>query len=280
MNDYERIARIIRYLDQNQADQPDLDDLAEQCGLSRFHFHRLFRRWAGVTPKDFLQCLTVEHARARLRQGNSVLDTALDAGLSSSGRLHDLCVTLEAATPGEIKSGSEGWIIEAGFTESPFGPCCVAHGPRGVCHLAFIESDSRESAAEPITRNWPRAQLRWNDARARKTGGEIFSTMHSSSARVALRAYVQATPFQIRVWRALLRIPSGALTSYGNLACAVGNPAAARAVGTAAGHNPIAFLIPCHRVIRETGIIGQYRWGHDRKRAMLGWEGARQGTIL
>jgi AraC family transcriptional regulator of adaptative response/methylated-DNA-[protein]-cysteine methyltransferase len=278
MNDYERVARIIRHLDENHVEQPDLTELAARSGLSRYHFHRLFSRWAGATPKDFLQCLTLAHARERLRGGESVLDAALDAGLSSPGRLHDLCVTLEAATPGEIKTGGEGWRIEAGFTESPFGICCIAAGPRGLCHLAFVEKPDRKTAAIALKEPWPRAELRWNDACARQLGAQIFQAAREDSAAVNLRAFVRATPFQLRVWRALLQVPAGALVSYGQLAAAVGRPGAARAVGTAVGGNPLAFLIPCHRVIRETGIVGDYRWGHERKRLMLGWEGAARAT--
>ena len=270
MNDYERVAEVIRYLDAHQLEQPGLEVLARVAGLSEGHFHRLFTRWAGVTPKDFLQCLTAERARERLRQGASVLDAALDAGLSSPGRLHDLCVTLEVATPGEIKAGGEGWTIDAGFAETPFGLCCLGNGPRGVCHLAFVENEERGE----IERAWPRAKVRWDDAVAREMAAQVFQT----GQRADLKALVRGTPFQLRVWRALLKVPPGAVVSYRHLAAAIGQPSAARAVGTAVGSNPLAFLIPCHRVIRETGVMGQYRWGWERKRAMLGWEGAVEMT--
>jgi AraC family transcriptional regulator of adaptative response/methylated-DNA-[protein]-cysteine methyltransferase len=276
MNDYERIARIIRHLDENHPDQPDLGELAARSGLSRFHFHRLFSRWAGVTPKDFLQCLTLAHARERLRDGESVLDAALAAGLSSPGRLHDLCVTLDAATPGEIKAGGAGWRLEAGFAKTPFGLCCVAKGPRGMCHLAFVETNDRDAALLPLKVAWPHAELRWNHGMAAGLAGQIFRVERAGSSAVQLRAFVRATPFQLRVWRALLQVPPGALVSYGRLAALAGRHGAARAVGTAAGTNPLAFLIPCHRVIRETGVLGQYRWGQERKRAMIGWEGANR----
>jgi len=267
MNDYERVARIIRHLDAHHLEQPGLAALAAEAGLSAAHFHRLFSRWAGVTPKDFLQCLTLEHARERLRRGQSVFDAALDAGLSSPGRLHDLCVTLEAATPGEMKAGGAGWVIDAGFVETPFGCCCIGNGPHGVCFLEFVGKDERSA----LTAAWPQAQVRWNDAVAE----EIASGMFQTGSQMQLKALVRGTPFQLRVWRALIRIPAGCVVSYGQLAEAVGNPGAARAVGTAVGANPLAYLIPCHRVIRETGVIGQYRWGHERKRVMLGWEGLK-----
>ena len=275
MNDYERVARIIRFLDARHAEQPDLDALAAHAGLSRFHFHRLFSRWAGVTPKDFLQCLTIRHARERLRRGESVLDATLNEGLSSPGRLHDLCVTLEAATPGEIKTGGAGWMIDCGFTDTPFGSCFIGVGPRGVCHLAFVEMRDRADVAAPLIEAWPNARLRWNQTSAQKFGAQIFQPHGTNTAAVNLRAFVRATPFQLRVWRALLRVPSGVLVSYGDLASSLGHPRAARAVGTAVAGNSLAFLIPCHRVIRDTGVVGDYRWGHERKRVMLGWEQAR-----
>jgi AraC family transcriptional regulator of adaptative response/methylated-DNA-[protein]-cysteine methyltransferase len=275
VNDYERVARIIRHLDERHAEQPDLAELAARSGLSRFHFHRLFSRWAGATPKDFLQCLTLTHARERLRRGHSVLDAAFDSGLSSPGRLHDLCVALEAATPGEIKSGGEGWTLQAGFTESPFGRCCIGLGPRGVCHLAFVDRADRNAAAAPMMKSWPRARLSWNDAAAHRLGLEIFRTAAGPSSVTPLRAFVRGSSFQLRVWRSLLCVPAGTVISYGKLATAVGQASAARAVGTAVGSNPLAFLIPCHRVIRETGVVGNNRWGHERKRVMLGWESVR-----
>ncbi|MCB1276527.1 methylated-DNA--[protein]-cysteine S-methyltransferase [Prosthecobacter sp.] len=271
MNDYERVAQIIRHLDAHQTDQPSLDELAVLAGLSRFHFHRLFSRWAGVTPKEFLQCLTLENARERLRNGESVLDAALNAGLSSPGRLHELCVTLEAATPGEIKSGGAGWRIEAGFAETPFGMCCIGTGPRGICHLAFLKESGEETAKHELMRSWPRAEWQWDNAKAEELTARVFQ----SDSGTPLKAIVRGTPFQLRVWRALVRIPAGALVSYGHLATVIGHQGAARAVGTAVGSNPLAYLIPCHRVIRETGVIGQYRWGQERKRVLLGWEALR-----
>ena len=269
MSDYERIARIIRWLDEHHLDQPDLAQLAVIAGLSPHHFHRLFSRWAGVTPKDFLQCLTLTHARGQLARGATVFDAALDSGLSAPSRLHDLCLTMEAATPGEIKAGGAGWTFDAGFADTPFGLCCAASGPRGLVHLAFVESADRTAAAAAICDQWPRAALHWNDDSARSLTSRIFRTARTDSP---LRAFVAGTPFQVRVWRALLKVPSGNVISYGQLARATGQPAASRAVGSAVGRNSLAYLIPCHRVIRDTGITGHYRWHPDRKRAMLAWE--------
>jgi len=274
MNDYERIARVIRYLDEHHTNQPGLAELADCVKLTPFHFHRLFSAWAGVTPKDFLQCLTLAHAKALLDQGETILDTALDAGLSGAGRLHDLCVNLESASPGEMKSGGAQWTLVAGFAKSPFGTCLIAESPRGICHLSFVESGEKDVAWEKLRGNWYNARLLRNDSAAARVVRQIFALGAGRNSHPPLRAFVTGTAFQVKVWRALLQIAPGQLTTYGRLAEAVGNPAAARAVGTAVAHNPLAYLIPCHRVIRETGVVGNYRWGRIRKRVMLAWETA------
>jgi AraC family transcriptional regulator of adaptative response/methylated-DNA-[protein]-cysteine methyltransferase len=277
MNDYERIATVIRYLDQYHTEQPDLNALAQNVGLSPFHFHRLFSNWAGVTPKDFLQCLTLEHVKALLREGDSVLGTALSAGLSGPGRLHDLCVTIEAASPGEMKSGGAGLNIDYGFADTPFGEALIGETTRGLCHLSFVNGQGRNSARDLLASDWPNAKLHRSDRRAQELSANIFVHPATSEPRKhsGLRAFVRGTPFQLRVWRALLRVPAGALTSYGRLAAVLNQPTAARAVGSAVGANPLAFIIPCHRVIRETGVLGNYHWDPIRKRAMVGWELAR-----
>ena len=272
MQAYERVARVIRYLESHHTAQPDLSALAAHAGVSPFHLHRLFRAWAGVTPKDFLQCLTAAHARARLHAGASVFDAALDAGLSGPGRLHDLCVTLEAASPGELKRGGAGMALRYGWAANPFGDSLVAWTERGVCHIAFSDGDDTAEAVEALRAEWPHARPRRDDAGARATAQRIFCPAVRGDA--PLRAYVEGTAFQLKVWRALLRIPPGAVTTYGALAAAIDAPHSARAVGTAVARNRLAFLIPCHRVIRETGIVGGYRWGTARKQAMLAWEGA------
>jgi AraC family transcriptional regulator of adaptative response/methylated-DNA-[protein]-cysteine methyltransferase len=271
MSDYERIAAIIRFLDCHHREQPTLEVLAARARLSRFHFHRLFSRWAGITPKDFLQCLTLTNAKALLHKGENILAAALDAGLSGPGRLHDLCVSLEAASPGELKSGGEGWTVSVGFAESPLGTCLIGSGPRGICHLAFVESASEPAAFAEIREKWPRARLTRDDVLASSLAERVFCRS-GNRGRGGLRAFIKGTPFQVRVWRALLQVPPGALITYGKLAAALGQPAAARAVGSAVARNSLAYLIPCHRVIRETGVIGEYRWGPIRKRAILAWE--------
>jgi AraC family transcriptional regulator of adaptative response/methylated-DNA-[protein]-cysteine methyltransferase len=272
MNDYERIAEVIRFLDERHTEQPDLATLAKRAGLSQSHFHRLFATWAGVTPKDFLQCLTLAHAKRLLRDGAAVLETALGTGLSGPGRLHDLCVNLEAASPGELKAGGAGWTVTYGFVESPFGKCLIAESPRGICKLAFVENE-KEAFADLET-EWPMAILKHDEAAMKRLAANIFARPDDSHARPALRAFVRGTPFQVRVWRALLQIQPGVLTSYGRLADGIGKPAASRAVGTAVGQNPLAYLIPCHRVIRETGVLGGYHWGLERKRVIIAWESA------
>lgn len=273
MNDFERIASVIRYLDEKHSEQPSLSELAAAVDLSESHFHRLFQRWAGVTPKDFLQSLTAEYAKRRLRDSASVLEAALDCGLSGPGRLHDLLVTLEAASPGEFKSGGHGLNIEWGFAESPFGLCSIGWNTRGICHLAFHETDDLMEEPAALRENWPNASLDQNDSAARRQAKMIFN--FNASVATPLKAFVRGTPFQLRVWRALIQIPEGCVTSYRAMADAIGSPDAARAIGTACGANSVAYLIPCHRVIRETGVVQGYRWGSTRKRALLAWESSR-----
>ncbi len=213
MNDYDRIARIIRYLDEHHVDQPDLETLARQAGLSPFHLQRLFSRWAGISPKHFLQCLTRGHARALLARGESVFEAALGSGLSGPGRLHDLCVSLEAASPGELKSGGETWTIHAGFAETPFGTALIGESPRGICHLSFTDNTDRECGESAIRENWPQAVIHWDDDNAASTAGHVFTAPASHDSRPVLKAFVRGSRFQVRVWRALKRA-----ISYGRLA--------------------------------------------------------------
>ena len=281
MNDYDRIETVIRRLDADHARQPSLEEMAQWVELSPHHFHRLFVRWAGVTPKTFLQCLTLSDAQQRLLAGESVLLAAIDSGLSGPSRLHDLCVNLEAASPGEIKSGGAGWTIEAGVANSPLGPCLVAESPRGVCHFSFVSSASRTDAEETIRRHWPLAQTRWNDQTAVAAVDAAFAAgRNDRTAAGPLKCFVRGTKFQVSVWRALLQVPHGYVVSYSAVAKAIGNARASRAVGSAVGSNPIGVLIPCHRVIRETSVIGNYRWGTVRKRALLAREAAIEGPLV
>jgi AraC family transcriptional regulator, regulatory protein of adaptative response / methylated-DNA-[protein]-cysteine methyltransferase len=276
VNEYERIARVIHYLDEHYTDQPDLAALAGHVRLSPFHFHRLFSTWAGITPKDFVECLTLNHAKELLRKGETILGAALGSGLSGPGRLHDLCIKLEAASPGEIKSGGAGCEIRFGFAGTPFGNWLAAENAKGICHVSFFEERASSAAADALHKSWPQAEFTRDDSVAERLAALVFeNSKPPHETRPALRAFIRGTDFQVRVWRALLQVPSGHVVSYGRLASLIGNPKASRAVGAAVGQNPLAYLIPCHRVIRETGVVKGYRWGDTRKRALLAWESAK-----
>ncbi len=277
MDDYSRMAKVIEYLDAHHTAQPSLAELADLLGLSESHFHRLFRRWAGVTPKDFLQCLTAGHARRQLEASSSVLDSALDAGLSGPGRLHDLMVTLEAATPGEVGRGGEGLNVNWGAVSSPFGWCSIGWTVRGVCHFSFHPDKPDAETPLDLFAAWPRANFATDTESAQQLVGRIFNP--EARAGEPLRVWVRGSAFQVTVWRALLKIPPGEVVSYGQLASDIECPGAARAVGTACGANLIGFLIPCHRVIRGTGVVTGYRWGDTRKRAILAHEFGRKVVI-
>lgn len=269
---YDRIARAIRYIDERRLEQPDLDAVARHVHLSPYHFQRLFTDWAGVTPKRFLGFLTVAHARRALAESASVLDAALDAGLSGPSRLHDLFVAHEAATPGEVKARGAGLDIAWGFHATPFGRCLLLASPRGICGLSFLdEGESRDEALARARADWPAARFVADPERT----GDLVARVFGGGADVPLRLHLSGTNFQIKVWEALLRVPPGRLISYGALARAAGCPGAARAVGNALAANPIAVLIPCHRVIRGTGAFEGYRWGPVRRKVLVGWEAAR-----
>ena len=271
--DAERVERAIRFLDTHYREQPSLDEVAGAVGLSPYHFQRVFKRWAGVTPKRFLQFLTVEHAKAALAEGRSTLEASWDAGLSGPGRLHDLFVAVEAVTPGEFKENGRGLVIRYGFADSPFGTALIALTDRGICGMAFTEEADAQGALDTLERRWRGASWQRDDEAAANMARTIFADREHG--RITLE--LNGTNFQLKVWEALLRIPPGTLVSYGDVARSIGHPDAVRAVGTAVGQNPIAYLIPCHRVIRSTGAFGNYRWGAARKRAMVGWEAARIG---
>ena len=279
VRDYRRVEAAIRYLEARQPEQPRLAEVAEHVGLSPWHFQRLFQRWAGVSPKRFLQFLTVEHAKRLLESSETVLETTWAAGLSSPGRLHDLFVTVEAVTPGEVKSGGEGLEIRWGVHPTPFGEALVAVSDRGVCQLSFGDSDETpEEALETLERRFPEARLVEVPENTAPVSERIFRRLRGERGAVdaeqGLALHLRGTNFQLRVWRALLSIPDGEASTYGRIARSLGKSGAARAVGSAVGANPVAVLIPCHRVLRESGGLGGYRWGTERKRAILGWEAA------
>ncbi len=272
--DAARVEQAIRYLDEHHRNQPSLDVVAHAVGLSPYHFQRLFKRWAGVSPKRFLQFLTIEHAKVVLAEGRSTLEAAWDAGLSGSGRLHDLFVAVEAATPGEFKEHGRGLTIRHGHADSPFGPVHIGLTERGVCGLTFAEGTNDRRGLSSLRHRWGGARFEHDRCAAREIAGRIFSDQRNGQIRLEL----SGTNFQIKVWEALLRIPSGTLVSYGDVARSIGHPHAHRAVGTAVGQNPIAYLIPCHRVIKSTGAFGHYGGGATRKKVLLGWEAARRDT--
>lgn len=272
-SDYELVAAAIGYLEKNFREQPELGDVARYIGLSEAHFQRLFRRWAGISPKRFLQFLTAEHARRLLRDSRSVLDVSYEVGLSGGGRLHDLMLNVVAATPGEVKSGGQGLTINYGFHDSPFGESLVAVTERGLCGLAFVQGGNHTELLRELQARWPQAQLEEDLARTRAVARQIFG---DSAGAVTL--FLKGTNFQIRVWEALLRVPAGHAVTYEDIAQSIGQPTAMRAVGAAIGQNPIAYLIPCHRVLRKSGVFGEYHWGASRKKALLAWESARTET--
>ena len=271
-SDYQRIAEAIEFINAHADQQPSLEVIAAQLNLSPFHFQRLFSRWVGVTPKKYLQILTVEHAKQLLAEAQPLLAVADQVGLSGSSRLHDHFVQLEAVTPGEFKTGGAGLTIDYGVYNSPFGNIFVAATARGICKLSFIDQNKIELHIDDLQRRWPKANLRNQDSDRLKIIESLFT--HQELKR-PLSLHVTGTNFQVSVWRALLQIPAGALTSYTQIADAVDRPKAARAVGTAIGSNPIAFFIPCHRVLQQSGNIGGYHWGTTRKHAMHAWESAR-----
>ena len=276
LEDYDRIEKAIGYIVGHVNSQPSLDDVAEHLNLSPWHFQRLFRRWAGISPKRFLQIQTLEHAKNMLKQSRSVMETTNALGLGSSSRLHDHFVTLEAVTPGEFKTGGRGLDMYWGIHITPFGRALIAVSDRGISHLSFIDEQTQDSCIQEIAENWPNARLTHASKNTASYVQKIFSRQDITGNTIPL--FVQGTNFQVNVWRALLRIPPGCLMTYGQLSEMIGKPGSARAVGTAVATNPVAFLIPCHRVIRASGVIGNYRWGSIRKRAILGWETTGTGN--
>ena len=273
--DYQRIARAIQFLEENFRRQPGLDEVAEAVSLSPFHFQRLFSEWAGISPKRFVQFLTADFLKQRLAAAGSLAEAAEDAGLSAPSRLHDLFVTLEAVTPQQYRTGGAGLCISYGVHPTPFGPALLAATGRGLCglHLLDAAQPNAEAALGEIRRNWPQAEFVPNAALTAPLAARAFG----EEAGQPLHLLVRGTNFQVKVWEALLRVPAGQVVSYQHVARAIGQPKALQAVGSAVGANPVAVLIPCHRVIRKEGVLGEYRWGAATKKALIGWEMARFG---
>jgi len=269
---YDRVEEAIEYINTHFKSQPGLDEVAEKIHLSPYHFQRLFTDWAGVSPKKFLQYISIEHAKNILKERKaSLFDVAFETGLSGTGRLHDLFINIEGMTPGEYKNGGENLSINYSFAESPFGDILVASTSKGICHMAFADND--KEALKTLQNSFPSAHYKQMVDLIQQNALYIFT--HDWKDLDKIRLHLKGTAFQIKVWEALLKIPMGQLSTYGNIADQLDSPGASQAVGSAVGSNPVAFLIPCHRVIQSTGVVGQYHWGSIRKTAMIGWEAAK-----
>jgi AraC family transcriptional regulator of adaptative response/methylated-DNA-[protein]-cysteine methyltransferase len=287
--DYARVAEAIRYLEDHFREQPSLDDIAASVHLSKYHFQRLFKRWAGVSPTQFMHFLTVDYAKERLVASESVYDTSLDAGLSSAGRLHDLFVTFEAMTPGDYKRLGQGVTIQYGVHDTPFGRCLLASTSKGICALRFVtgpetvNSDpvgpTESAALEELKAEWPRATFVEELESTGEIAAHIFAPEQDKGRR-PFHLLLKGTNFQVQVWQALLAIPPGAMVSYQAVAEHIGRPTATRAIAGAVAKNPVGYLIPCHRVINKSGRYHGYRWGPTRKKAILGWEASRRQQLV
>jgi AraC family transcriptional regulator, regulatory protein of adaptative response / methylated-DNA-[protein]-cysteine methyltransferase len=273
-DDYAVVRRAVAFISEHRRRQPEVEAIAHACGVTPDELHHLFRRWAGLTPKEFLAALTLDHARRLLRDRASVLDAAYEVGLSGPGRLHDLFVTHEAMSPGEWKAGGEGLTLAYGFHPSPFGTALVIASERGLAGLAFADPGEEAHALDDMRQRWPRAEFREDSARTAPLARRIFDPKQWHRDQ-PLRVVMIGTDFEVRVWEALLYIPLGCATTYSDIAGRIDAPRAARAVGAAVGKNPISFVVPCHRVVGKSGDLTGYHWGITRKRAMLGWEAGR-----
>lgn len=273
---YDKVAAVIRYLDDHFREQPSLDEMARQIHLSPFHFQRLFKEWVGVTPKKYVQYLSVSYAKSLLQSpAHTLFDTAMDTGLSGTGRLHDLFINLEGMTPGEYKNGGQNLTLHYSYAESPFGTILIASTTKGVCHLVFLDT-SKAAGLDSLRAAFPNATLQLQTDAFQEQALAVFQNDWSNLQQIKL--HLKGSDFQLKVWEALLHIPQGQLSTYGAIAQQIKHPNASRAVGTAIGNNPIAFLIPCHRVIQASGKMGGYRWSPVRKKAMIGWEAAKKET--
>lgn len=278
MRDYDSVRRAIEFISENWRNQPEIEAIADAASLTPDELHHLFRRWAGLTPKAFMQALTLDHAKGLLRDSASILDAALDSGLSGPGRLHDLFVTHEAMSPGEWKAGGAGMTLRYGFHPSPFGTAIVVASDRGLAGLAFADAGEERTALADQCQRWPNATYIEDHEGTREIAQRVFDPKLWRPEQ-PLRVVLIGTDFEVRVWETLLRIPMGRATSYSDIACSIKNPKASRAVGAAVGRNPVSFVVPCHRVIGKSGALTGYHWGVTRKQAMLGWEaGQVQGN--
>jgi len=276
ITDFERIEKAILFIKENFQQQPELDEVAKQVYLSPFHFQRLFKEWAGVSPKKFLQYISIEHAKQLLHKNASLADVSFETGLSGTSRLHDLFINIEGMTPGEYKNGGESLQINYSHAETPFGDIIIASTQKGICYITFTTGD--DNATEQLQAMFPNAVLSQKTDILQQHALQVFTGDWGNIHKIKL--HLKATPFQLKVWEALLRIPFGNISTYSSIARSIQTPNASRAVGTAIAGNPVAYLIPCHRVIRSTGVIGEYHWGNARKTAIIGWEAARSEAVV
>jgi len=270
-DDFQKIEKAIQFIETNFKSHPTLDQIAESIHLSKYHFDRLFKRWAGVSPIQFLQFLTLEHTKEILAESKSLLDTSMEAGLSGTGRLHDLFVTFEAMTPGDFKKQGKGLTITYGFNKSPFGECLLAITKRGICYFGFADKGDRPEVLNQLFKTWPGSIFKEDSQRVLPIVMSIFN-IDPNKIPKPFNLTIKGTNFQVNVWKALLKIPEGKAVCYQDIASYLGVPQGFRAVANAIAHNPVAYLIPCHRVIAKSGVIHKYRWGAERKKAMLGLE--------
>lgn len=273
--DYLLVEKAIKYIEMNYMRQPTLDEIARSVSVSKYHFQRVFTRWAGVSPSKFLQYITISHAKKLLQESMSILDVTNEVGLSSTSRLFDLFVNFEAITPGEYKKQGEGLEIIYGVHYTQFGECLIAVTERGICSLDFVDGENVEELLSNLKAEWYKSKLIYDNEKTRCIIERIFSSEKLSKEDEKIKVLLKGTNFQIKIWEALLNIEFGRIVSYKTIAQMIGAPTAARAVGNAIAKNPIAYIIPCHRVIRDIGVINNYKWGNSRKKAMLGWEAAK-----
>jgi AraC family transcriptional regulator of adaptative response/methylated-DNA-[protein]-cysteine methyltransferase len=276
MTDFEKIEKAISFLKENFQQQPGLDTVAKHVHLSPFHFQRIFKEWAGVSPKKFLQYISVEYAKGLLKKDLSLADVSFETGFSGSGRLHDLFISIEGMTPGDFKKGGETLVINYSFAETQFGDIIIASTEKGICRLSFIKQ--AEQGLDNLRSFFPNAKLLQKTDLLQQKALQIFDANWSDLTQIKL--HLKATPFQLKVWQTLLQIPFGSLSTYSTIASNMQTPKASRAVGHAIGQNPVAYLIPCHRVIKSTGIIGEYHWGSIRKTSMIGWEASKISDLI